>query len=1181
MEQKESEITLLLDMWNNRETERSYDFLIKGYFMHHLQSCKNSDCPLTPLLNDKKHFQKKKKGKSEKRNRKQEGASENIQQAMLNYINYEFSLCIQQNPDYIPLRLSYALFQIEKMRNSCSAIREIMYCEKSNPSFSQQFLMHQFKELIKKLMLNTNKGDSDKLTIATAIAYDNNFKQFLKKIEKTGLLHVHFWSMLSDDSPDMQEIMNIGFKILINCNCVSKTWDNLQSINPNLPKAIGIYTGYLNSIVNDKAKSKNFQGKAEDFSGIKSNTTKRLLFTQNMQDGESLTNDGTACVLVNGQASMLGKITDCNLSFSRIFGYNKKEILGNNISKLMPEIYAEHHDEIIQHSLEYGEDTEVLSGKDKLVFGKSKNHYIFPVWQRIIATPTLINNNNYIGLMNIDKTFATGSIAFVLLDKNFIICSVSSSAIAILHIDASIIKMENISFYSLVPEMFEKGNFVKFCTKSGSIASYFFPSEIGITGEHIEIICQAQEIKMGEFGKIGYCIKISIPAQEENDISPGKNLRYPDFQFRYDDRFSKFIREYKQSEKYILFIYFYSQLRSVGSISPSLREEDAFWEITKKKFGKGEEKRDLEKNDGNVGASIFYESIKSKLAQLIRYSEMDLSRRYETLIRELTDLLANKKINYGEGIITYRLENGEINLAPSETGPPLVINTGNDLDLFLSEDEAKQGKNEGKGMTGIFQIKSRETLEARIKEIGLPGEYLLLYYTSVFQILFLVSFSIALYILSANFLNNTTRGFEILQNSSNLLSSIQHVLYQVRECIITNNNISNNAMLMNIGSRDDYFTYLQNDIQSYKNIISDLGNFISFQEEIQDHSLPLYAYYATSSLLLNHSITDKLVVERNFSYPQIISFFLSNMFDVSVSDPSSYNDDDYNSNFLIHNGHNYITQGTILLSNLFMGIFKDDINKDMPTIKALFSVAICISALFIPFALVLLNCIFSSTQNTLMLFLDLPYKSLRQLNLKADRFLQTLIYSSEVDHDNDIDSYEDWSLSEKSTRRSRRFKNIPSFIQKAAILLIASTAIIDVIFGINFYLEASFRDSYLDALTSFNQTARIESTCYMVLNYERECFYNDPTLEIQGILDKCQLAEAMLELTYTEFSKFDVLEKNSGISTSNSETALNSILQNNLCSGQFGIIPAIPGKSCENFMQSIGTQVYTFLILFI
>jgi two-component system sensor kinase FixL len=57
---------------------------------------------------------------------------------------------------------------------------------------------------------------------------------------------------------------------------------------------------------------------------------------------------------MSGSKKNLGIVLDCSQNIERIFGYEKEMIRNNNINKIMPKYYADHHDGFLLKHYETG-----------------------------------------------------------------------------------------------------------------------------------------------------------------------------------------------------------------------------------------------------------------------------------------------------------------------------------------------------------------------------------------------------------------------------------------------------------------------------------------------------------------------------------------------------------------------------------------------------------------------------------------------------------------------------------------------------------------------------------------------------------------------------------------------------------------------------------------------------------
>ncbi|HKK53480.1 MAG TPA: PAS domain S-box protein, partial [Myxococcota bacterium] len=73
-----------------------------------------------------------------------------------------------------------------------------------------------------------------------------------------------------------------------------------------------------------------------------------------------------------------GTIASTNAAATRIFGYERDELLGANVAMLMPAPHRDRHDAYVKRFLETGEARIIGSGRE--VMGRRKDGTIFPLY---------------------------------------------------------------------------------------------------------------------------------------------------------------------------------------------------------------------------------------------------------------------------------------------------------------------------------------------------------------------------------------------------------------------------------------------------------------------------------------------------------------------------------------------------------------------------------------------------------------------------------------------------------------------------------------------------------------------------------------------------------------------------------------------------------------------------------
>lgn len=91
-----------------------------------------------------------------------------------------------------------------------------------------------------------------------------------------------------------------------------------------------------------------------------------------------------------------GKIQSWNHACEKIFQYNPDEVMGHNVSMLMPEPYHSHHDQYIENYLRTGEAKVIGIGRE--VMGRRRNGSTFPM-DLSIGVVTNNGEKSFVGII--------------------------------------------------------------------------------------------------------------------------------------------------------------------------------------------------------------------------------------------------------------------------------------------------------------------------------------------------------------------------------------------------------------------------------------------------------------------------------------------------------------------------------------------------------------------------------------------------------------------------------------------------------------------------------------------------------------------------------------------------------------------------------------------------------------
>ena len=124
-------------------------------------------------------------------------------------------------------------------------------------------------------------------------------------------------------------------------------------MNASNVKCLKIHGNFLKNIVNDEQEGQRILQRVDFVSRSANMMHKRLGFNQEwMRFGE---NSNSCIIICSGNFDQMGEVLQVNQEITRILEYQKSDIVGQNISLIMPKIYAEKHDKFMANYFETSE----------------------------------------------------------------------------------------------------------------------------------------------------------------------------------------------------------------------------------------------------------------------------------------------------------------------------------------------------------------------------------------------------------------------------------------------------------------------------------------------------------------------------------------------------------------------------------------------------------------------------------------------------------------------------------------------------------------------------------------------------------------------------------------------------------------------------------------------------------
>ena len=303
---------------------------------------------------------------------------------------------LEKFPKSARLHILYAYVQREKLSNKYKALFEMMIARDNKPNVEQEFSIYRYKSLIEEEIIDDDNRNSETkgIDVNVIVQFQNSFVLFQAALENAVNLHLEFWRELLETNPGIYKLQSLGSMITHSVEEIGDSYKKLNEINPNHIKMLQSYGNFLKNIVNDDIEGQRVLEKA-DYVIKSAQVNKQFIENDRLKYGE---NSNTCIITVSGNFNKMGTIKNVNNEITRILGFSKGDIIGQNVNRIIPKYLAELHDTLMRNYFETSE-TKII-GQERVVFPLSKKGYIVPCTLMIKILPNLENGVRLVGFLD-------------------------------------------------------------------------------------------------------------------------------------------------------------------------------------------------------------------------------------------------------------------------------------------------------------------------------------------------------------------------------------------------------------------------------------------------------------------------------------------------------------------------------------------------------------------------------------------------------------------------------------------------------------------------------------------------------------------------------------------------------------------------------------------------------------
>ncbi|CAD8192732.1 unnamed protein product [Paramecium pentaurelia] len=954
------QLQYLTKFLNYYHTDRNIATLLDGFVEYHRTICKREDCPCQA-----KNMGNKKIAKFQK-NFKLQNQDEEIKEQYVVFVyilERIFTLSLTRFPNCTELRISHSLFLMEKMQSNQQALQELVAAEQEKPYMDEQFIIYRLKKLIEEQMFENSKSSKNPaagIDAVNELTTENNLREIRAQIEKSASQHIEFWSQLSEDTPDLGKLYDVGTRMMYVDKMLEDSWKRIIKMNMDVPpNLMMIYSRYLVDILYDKESAEEVLERLKNFYSVNMDRGK---ITNNIND---FPNESTALISISAEDITFGRIIGLNMSASKMFGYSKSELINRKVNILMPNVFAQSHDQFMEAYLQTYESR--IMNRERMIIGKSKNGYIFPFFIYVRYVPSFIHGAQFFGAMRQEKVFK--NVAFMIVNGSTQeIENISATFITMFHVDLNYITKKKMKVSDIITNFQE--NITDYLNKTGAEADINFKNRDQTVQGKFNIT--AGEIMFKDSKLQGYVIKIENNRQEKSFLNPNeqsqiKKSQQVKFYFQFDQSQHIYIGEYTQDQNF--------QMSAISSV-----KQDETFDYSQREPIKEDEKTP----SSNIGEK-------------------------------------EEKLDLGLGIRTMKYINGQLfdvddfkNQDSDEDAEENDQKKGGNTGMQQVQKEDDEEEAEG-GHANIY--KSRRTFVQFLTESRNVNQSSMVCFkwSAAILIICLGILGLLDYILTQQLFQDIQEGYIMMQDSNIRVALGQRIQWQIMELCRLNK--------INIPGTDDKVKIQLLNMNTTISDLKDIQSKIQSSTEVSGRQDELMTTNSIKMISRDNSGSESnQLVDINQGTSQIIS----KAFEIMNYDITEFDQDSDSIFFIRYNLLNDYYQATLESVDLYTNQLID-LAYDSNVLLILLIVACVFTVISIPWIACTFNLVSQNQEEVIKLFLEIPLAKVKQLFAKCEAFSNTLQIGEDEDanQENELsfeENEEGEGIVEEFGRRKKRKK---------------------------------------------------------------------------------------------------------------------------------------------------------------
>ncbi|RZK24531.1 MAG: PAS domain S-box protein [Flavobacterium sp.] len=293
---------------------------------------------------------------------------------------------LEKFPRSSRLHLLSVFVQYAKLKNTFKALTEIEVIESMSRISQEDFACFYYKTLIEQEIVDNDETEKEfkGTEFSKVMAFHEGFTELQVLLSEAIAYYIDFWSELLESSPQVTRLYSYGAQVVNNTDLIMEKYTNLNAINPNHIRLHQVYGDFVKIAIPESNEStKAFEKLADET---------HILMTRHQidtNDAGNIEDDQGRFIILSGSHKNMGVITDIGPTIPEMCGYSKAELIGRNVSMMMPKIFGEVHDRLLRTYLLNTSETVHDPHRDKAIYVLNKDGYVIPCDITVYILPSL------------------------------------------------------------------------------------------------------------------------------------------------------------------------------------------------------------------------------------------------------------------------------------------------------------------------------------------------------------------------------------------------------------------------------------------------------------------------------------------------------------------------------------------------------------------------------------------------------------------------------------------------------------------------------------------------------------------------------------------------------------------------------------------------------------------------